>query len=52
MKALWRAAFVIAGLMSTIAAGQEINWINNYPDALAEAQRTGKPLLLAFRCSP
>lgn len=27
-------------------------WFTDYPAALAEAKRTGKPLMLVFRCDP
>jgi hypothetical protein len=27
-------------------------WLTDYPAALAEAKKTGKPLLLVFRCDP
>ena len=29
-----------------------IFWFNNYEDALQEAQRTGKPIFLEYRCEP
>lgn len=52
MKPLFSVIAVALGLMSGLAAAQEIHWFNHYPDALAEARRTGKPLLVAFRCVP
>lgn len=36
--------------VSAHAAG--LQWHTNYTDALAEAERTGKPLFLEFRCVP
>lgn len=27
-------------------------WHSDYPQALAEAKRTGKPLFVVFRCQP
>ncbi|MAF09884.1 hypothetical protein CMK11_05470 [Candidatus Poribacteria bacterium] len=43
-------------LMATCAIGlaqePEIEWINNYPAAIARAEATGKPLFLEFRCVP
>ncbi len=27
-------------------------WHTDYPAALAEAKRTGKPIMLVFRCEP
>jgi len=29
-----------------------IYWIDNYPEAIQEARKTGKPLFLEFRCEP
>lgn len=31
---------------------KEFGWHNDYAAAKAEARRTGKPLLLVFRCEP
>ena len=28
------------------------NWISNYDEAMRQAEITGKPVLLAFRCVP
>ncbi|MBT3271304.1 hypothetical protein HN371_29470 [Candidatus Poribacteria bacterium] len=43
-------------LMATCAIGlaqePEIEWIDNYPAAIARAKATGKPLFLEFRCVP
>jgi hypothetical protein len=30
----------------------EINWLENYGEALREARRTGRPIFLEFRCEP
>lgn len=27
-------------------------WLNNYAEAIREAKKTGKPILLEFRCEP
>lgn len=27
-------------------------WLTNYAQGIAEAKRTGKPMLLVFRCDP
>ena len=35
-----------------LAQEPEIEWINNYPAAIARAKATGKPLFLEFRCVP
>jgi hypothetical protein len=32
------------------AQEEGINWLDNYPKAIAEAKRTGKPIFLEFRC--
>jgi uncharacterized protein YyaL (SSP411 family) len=41
-------------LMATVfpAAAQDdtVEWLDNYPKALAEAKRTNKPIFLEFRC--
>jgi len=46
----------IAALFLPSAPAQEgaegIQWLDNYPKALAEAKRTGKPIFLEFRCEP
>jgi hypothetical protein len=43
-----------AGLLATrlLAQNDEINWLENYSDALREARKTGKPIFLEFRCEP
>ena len=35
-----------------LAQEDEIFWHSRYEDALKEAQQTGKPIFLEFRCSP
>ncbi len=35
-----------------IVAQQDLSWHSSYADALAEAQTTGKPIFLEYRCSP
>jgi hypothetical protein len=30
----------------------EINWLESYAEARQEAERTGKPIFLEFRCEP
>jgi hypothetical protein len=44
----------VAGLMvlPLFAQEDEINWLENYGEALREARRTGKPIFLEFRCEP
>jgi hypothetical protein len=34
------------------ACAQQIHWYDDYSAARAEARKTGKPIFLAFRCSP
>ena len=34
------------------AQANEIHWFESYTQAKNEAQRTGKPLLVEFRCEP
>ena len=31
---------------------KQYGWFIDYPAALAEAKKTGKPLMLVFRCDP
>jgi len=33
-------------------AQDEIQWLESYPEALREAQRSQKPIFLEFRCEP
>jgi hypothetical protein len=44
----------IVGLLvlPLVAQEDEINWLENYGEALREARRTGKPIFLEFRCEP
>ena len=32
------------------AQDDTVDWLDNYPKALAEAKRTNKPIFLEFRC--
>ena len=44
-----------AGLVAVrpaAAQSDEISWFDNYAEAREEAKRTGKPILLEFRCEP
>jgi len=44
---------LLAVCLPLVAAAQEdLTWHEEYAPALAEAQATGKPLFLEFRCSP
>ena len=33
-------------------AQDEVNWLDNYGEAIREAKRTQKPIFLEFRCEP
>jgi hypothetical protein len=51
------ASFAIFTLAGSAAAGAEIDaakygWIKDYGAGKAEAKRTGKPMMLVFRCEP
>lgn len=50
------ACALVLSLASAFAQAQgasdEIEWIESYDDAIAEARRTGRPLFLTFRCVP
>jgi hypothetical protein len=35
-----------------LAQDDEINWLENYSEAIREAKRTSKPIFLEFRCEP
>ena len=52
--ALTRYAGLFLGLASIAACQQaqddEINWLGNYRDALAQARQENKPIFLEFRC--
>lgn len=41
-----------AMLLASGAGAQQIHWFNDYSSAMMEARKTGKPIFLAFRCSP
>ncbi len=42
------AALAWAG--AAVASPDEIQWLDNYKDALREAKRTQKPVFLEYRC--
>ena len=46
------ALLLLAASTAPLAAQEEIFWHDNYADAIAEAQQTGKPIFLEFRCAP
>jgi hypothetical protein len=43
------AGFVVGPL---VAQDDEINWLENYNEAIREAKRTERPIFLEFRCEP
>lgn len=51
-----RFAFIWIALAGSVlpafAQDDELPWLSNYKDAIAEAKRTGKPIFLEFRCEP
>lgn len=49
---LARCVFGLTAFLSAAAFSQDIDWIDNYPEALAQAKQSGKPILLTFRCVP
>ena len=38
--------------LEAVQDGDSIEWIESYSEAIAVARRTGKPILLEFRCFP
>ena len=48
-----RILFWSLALASPLLAQEEaVPWLDNYPAAIQEAKRTGKPIFLEFRCEP
>ena len=41
---------VMAWAAAVGASPDEIQWLDNYKDAIKEAKQTGKPIFLEFRC--
>jgi len=52
MPLLPRVFMVVALLLMIGTTASAIDWHENYTDAFDEAQRTGKPMFIAFRCAP
>jgi hypothetical protein len=47
------ASFLILFFAAALSAQDDmIYWIDNYPEAIQEAKKSGKPLFLEFRCEP
>lgn len=46
-------ALLLLGSLSSFGSVQDsIEWNRSYAEALEEARRSGKPILLEFRCAP
>ena len=46
-------ACVVWSVVSPLRAQDDrIDWLNNYSEAIREAKRAQKPILLEFRCEP
>ncbi|HKX27277.1 MAG TPA: hypothetical protein VJ302_06260 [Blastocatellia bacterium] len=53
LACLSRNALTVAGQEPNATRTEEkLVWLNNYQAALKEAQATGKPIFLEFRCAP
>ncbi len=49
----WSIASALLAVISTVAIAENtIDWHEYYEHAVEEAQRTGKPIFMAFRCAP
>ena len=47
------ASILILSFAAALSAQDDmIYWIDNYPEAIEEAKKSGKPLFLEFRCEP
>ncbi len=45
-------ALLPAGAAAADVNPKQFGWHTDYPAAKAEAKRTGKPIMLVFRCNP
>jgi hypothetical protein len=43
---------VLWGAGSLAAEDDGLHWIDNYPEAVREAKKSGKPIFLEYRCEP
>lgn len=43
---------LISSVSAAASAANAIDWHEYYEHAREEAQRTGKPIFMAFRCAP
>ena len=43
---------MVLPLGGPVAPEQAVPWIESYEEAISEAERTGKPIFLEFRCAP
>ena len=46
------AALSTAALLPAQSQDDELNWLDNYKDAIKMAKETGKPIFLEYRCEP
>lgn len=52
VQALLGTILVLSFAAALSAQDDMIYWIDNYPEAIEEAKKSGKPLFLEFRCEP
>ena len=52
MRFLWCLVLVTVAVLHPADAAEELRWHDNYPAAQREAEATGKPIFLEFRCGP
>ena len=53
MRYVLTALLLLGAMATTPACAQDeetLDWLDNYPKAVAEAKRTNKPIFLEFRC--
>lgn len=49
---LLASILILSSAAALSAQDDMIYWIDNYPEAIEEARKSGKPLFLEFRCEP
>jgi len=52
MKSTIRIAGVALAVFAALPAQADLFWHTSYEAAVEEAERTGKPIFLQFRCAP
>jgi uncharacterized protein YyaL (SSP411 family) len=51
MRRVLPPLLLLTATVFPLAAQEDtVEWLDNYPKALAEAKRTNKPIFLEFRC--